>query len=150
HRDEAWAVFHARYRGVILRWCLRRGLPADLTQEVLLKLFRRLPQYKHDPARGQYRAWLKVVVNNALTDFGRRQRRRPEGGPVGGTAFLARLGALAGPDAAGDRSDVIGATPGPPRPRSSNGSARSSRKRPGRPFTRRWSSGARPPRWRPG
>jgi RNA polymerase sigma-70 factor (ECF subfamily) len=74
--DEAWAVFHARYRGVILGWCLRRGLPPDsaedLTQDILLKLFQELPRYRHDPARGQFRGWLKVVVNNALTDFWRR------------------------------------------------------------------------------
>jgi hypothetical protein len=42
-RDGAWAVFQGRYRGVILGWCLRRGLSPDgaedLTQDVLLKLF---------------------------------------------------------------------------------------------------------------
>jgi RNA polymerase sigma-70 factor (ECF subfamily) len=110
-RDEAWAVFHARYRGVIFRWCLRRGLPADgaedLTQDVLLKLFRHLPQYKHDPARGQFRAWLKAVVNNILTDFWRRQQRRPERGAVGGTAFLARLGDLTSPEVSAELSDEI-------------------------------------------
>jgi len=113
-RDETWAVFHARYRGVILGWCLRRGLPPDgaedLTQDVLLKLSRQLPQYRHDPARGRFRAWLKAVVNNVLTDFWRRQRRRPEHGAVGGTAFLERLGDLVNPelgDAAGELSGVI-------------------------------------------
>jgi hypothetical protein len=34
-RDEAWAAFHARYRGVILGWCLRRGLPADAAEDLL-------------------------------------------------------------------------------------------------------------------
>ena len=90
-RDEAWAVFHARYRDVILGWCLRRGLSPDgaedLTQDVLLKLFQQLPQYHHDPARGQFRGWLKAVVNNTLTDFWRRQQRRPDQGAVGGTTF---------------------------------------------------------------
>ena len=110
-RDEAWAVFQARYRGVILNWCLRRGLSPDgaedLTQDVLLKLFQQLPQYKHDPSRGQFRGWLKAVVNNALTDFWRKQRRRPERGGVGGTAFLERLGELASPEPAGELSVVI-------------------------------------------
>jgi RNA polymerase sigma-70 factor (ECF subfamily) len=110
-RDRAWAVFHARYRGVILGWCLRRGLPPDgaedLAQDVLLKLFQRLPQYRHDPARGRFRAWLKSVVNNALTDFWRRQRRRPDRGAVGGTAFLEQLGDLANPEAAAELSSVI-------------------------------------------
>jgi RNA polymerase sigma-70 factor (ECF subfamily) len=110
-RDGAWAVFQARYRGVILGWCLRRGLPADgaedLAQDVLLKLFQRLPRYRHDPQQGQFRGWLKAVVNNAATDFWRRQRRRPERGAVGGTAFLERLGDLAGPEAAGELSGAI-------------------------------------------
>src|SRR5262245_13104707 len=100
-KDEAWAVFHDRYHGVILGWCLRRGLPSDgaedLTQDVLLKLFGQLPQYSHDPARGQFRCWLKAVVNNILTDFWRRQQRRPESGAVGGTAFLKRLDGLVSP-----------------------------------------------------
>jgi len=110
-RHEAWAVFQTRYRGVIVGWCLRRGLSADsaedLTQDVMLKLFQQLPQHSHDPSRGQFRGWLKAVVNNALTDFWRRQRRRPERGGVGGTAFQERLGDLASPEAAGELSEVI-------------------------------------------
>jgi RNA polymerase sigma-70 factor (ECF subfamily) len=110
-QDEAWAVFQARYRGVILGWCLRRGLSPhgaeDVTQDVLLKLFQQLPQYNHDPSRGQFRGWLKAVVNNALTDFWRRQRRRPERGGVGGTTFLERLGDLASPEPARELSGVI-------------------------------------------
>jgi len=109
-RDEAWALFHTRYRAVILGWCLRRGLPPDaaedLTQDVLLKLFRHLPRYHHDPEKGQFRGWLKAVVNNALNNFWRGQRRRPERG-VGGTAFLERLGGLASPEAASELSVAI-------------------------------------------
>jgi RNA polymerase sigma-70 factor (ECF subfamily) len=112
--DQAWTVFQDRYRGVILGWCLRRGLASDtaedLAQDVLLKLFQQLPRYRHDPDRGQFRGWLKTVVNNALTDFWRQQRRRPERGAVGGTAFLEQLGAVASPDdeaASGELSAVI-------------------------------------------
>ena len=109
-RDEAWAVFHSRYRDVILGWCLRRGLPPDaaedLTQDVLLKLFRHLPRYRHDAEKGLFRGWLTAVVNTALSNFWRGQRRRPERG-VGGTAFLERLGGLASPEAASELSVAI-------------------------------------------
>ncbi|HEY7310950.1 MAG TPA: sigma-70 family RNA polymerase sigma factor [Gemmataceae bacterium] len=109
--EEAWEAFDARYRDVILGWCLRRGLPPDgaedLTQDILLKLFQQLPHYKHDPKRGQFRAWLKVLVNNTVTDFGRRRQRQPERGGVGGTAFLERLAALASPEATTELSGAI-------------------------------------------
>jgi RNA polymerase sigma-70 factor (ECF subfamily) len=108
-RDETWAVFHTRYHGVILGWCLRRGLPRDdaedLTQDVLLKLFQQLPTHDHDPTRGQFRGWLKAVVNNALTDFWRR--RRPESAAVGGTAFLVLVADVASPEAAVELSTTI-------------------------------------------
>lgn len=110
-RDEAWEVFHARYRSVIHGWCLRRGLPPDdaedLTQDILLKLFQQLPNYSHDPTRGPFRSWLKAVVSNALTDFRRRQQRRPERRGVGGTAFLERLGGFASPEAMTELSNAI-------------------------------------------
>lgn len=109
--EQAWVAFDARYRGVILGWCQRRGLPPegaeDLTQDILLKLFQQLPRYSHDAERGPFRAWLKTVVNNALTDFWRRQRRRPEGDCVGGTAYLERLDGLAHPEAAEELSSAI-------------------------------------------
>jgi RNA polymerase sigma-70 factor (ECF subfamily) len=107
--EEAWQAFHARYHEVILTWCRRRELPGawaeDLTQEIWLKLLREISSY--DPAKGRLRSWLKAVVNNALTDFWRRRRGKPERGGVGGTAFLERLAALAGPDAADELSVAI-------------------------------------------
>jgi RNA polymerase sigma factor (sigma-70 family) len=109
-RDESWTVFHARYRGVILGWCLHRGLSPDdaddLTQDVLLKLFQQLPHYRHDPARGQFRSWLKTVVNNTLIDFWRRQQQRPERGLVN-AAFPERQGGIASLEAAVELSSAI-------------------------------------------
>jgi len=104
-------VFHVRYRDVIFGWCLRRGLlpddAEDLTQDVLLKLFQQLPKYRHDPKQRQFRGWLKVVVNNTLIDFWRRQQRRSESPAIGGTTFLEWAAALASSDAAIELSTVI-------------------------------------------
>jgi RNA polymerase sigma factor (sigma-70 family) len=98
-RDEVWAVFDARYHGVILGWCVRRGLSLDeaedLTQDVMLKLFQQLPWYTHDPDRGRFRNWLKTVVNNAIIDFWRLRERREERPAVGGTNFLDLAAGLA-------------------------------------------------------
>jgi RNA polymerase sigma-70 factor (ECF subfamily) len=108
--DEAWAAFYTRYRNVIFGWCLHRGLrpedAEDLTQDVLLKLFQQLQHYSHDPARGQFRSWLKTVVNNALIDFWRRQQGQPERG-IGGTAFLQWQRSLASTEAATELSGAI-------------------------------------------
>jgi RNA polymerase sigma factor (sigma-70 family) len=110
-RENAWAVFHVRYRDVIFGWCLRRGLPPDaaedLTQDALLKLFQQLPRYRHDPARGQFRGWLKTVVGNILTDFWRRQQRQPKHLAIGGTTFLNRVAWVSDADAAVELSTII-------------------------------------------
>jgi RNA polymerase sigma factor (sigma-70 family) len=112
-QSEAWAVFHARYRDVILRWCRGRGVPRncaeDLTQEVLLLLAQRLPHYHHDPERGRFRSWLQAVVHNVVTDFWRRQRRRPECVGVGGSSFLERLVGVRSPE---DAEEPAGSSEG--------------------------------------
>ena len=89
--ESAWAAFHDRYREVILAWCRRRGLEAeaeDVTQEILLKLLRVLPQHVHDPGHGLFRSWLKTVVQNALRDYWRKNQRHPEPPGIGGSTFL--------------------------------------------------------------
>jgi RNA polymerase sigma factor (sigma-70 family) len=110
-QEDMWAAFHTRYREVILGWCLRRGLPPDtaedLTQEVMLKLFQRLPEYRYDPARGLFRSWLKTVVNNILTDFWRKRQRDPEGAAIGGTTFLEQTHSLANPESVGELSVLL-------------------------------------------
>lgn len=108
-REKAWADFQARYRNVILSWCKRRFMAQvdaeDLTQEVLLKLFQKLAAY--DPAKGRFRVWLKAVVNNALTDWGRRQERRLEHGGIGGTDFLDQLAQVKTSESADELSGVV-------------------------------------------
>ena len=111
HREEAWAGFHARYRDVILGWCRRQGFrpdaAEDLTQDVLLKLFRELPRHTHDPARGLFRSWLKAVVHNALADFRRRRQNHPSPSGLGGTAFLEQVARLEAPASADELTDTI-------------------------------------------
>lgn len=113
-QSEAWAVFHARYRDVILRWCRARGVPRnsaeDLTQDVFLLLSQRLPHYHHEPERGRFRSWLQAVVHNVVTDFWRRQRRRPECFSVGGSSFLDRLAGVASPEGTDEPGGSSGAT----------------------------------------
>lgn len=110
-REDAWAIFQSCYREVILGWCRRRGLDLhtaeDLTQEILLKLLEALPRHRHNPDRSRFRSWLKTVVQNALADYQRRQRRRHEPGGVGGSTALDRLEDLPGPEAVEDLSVAV-------------------------------------------
>jgi RNA polymerase sigma-70 factor (ECF subfamily) len=110
-REDAWAVFQAGYRGVILGWCQRCGLDPhaaeDLTQEILIKLLDALPRHRHNPDRGRFRSWLKTVVRHVLADRLRRQRRRLEPGGVGGSTALEWLGELPGPEAVEELSVAV-------------------------------------------
>jgi RNA polymerase sigma-70 factor, ECF subfamily len=110
-REDAWAVFQAGYRDVILDWGRRCGLDLhaaeDLTQEILIKLLEALPRHRHDPVRGRFRSWLKTVVRNVLADRRRRQRRRPEPGAVGGSTALEWLGDLPGPETVEELSVAV-------------------------------------------
>ena len=110
-REDAWAVFQAGYRDVILGWGQSYGLDLhaaeDLTQEILIKLLEALPRYKHDPDRGRFRSWLKTVVHHVLADRQRRQRRRPEPEGAGGSTALVRLGQLPSPEAVEELSATV-------------------------------------------
>jgi RNA polymerase sigma-70 factor (ECF subfamily) len=80
---DGWRNFVARYGPRIFAWCQRWSVqPADaenVTQEVLLKLVRRLPSFTYDPAKGGFRAWLKTVTRNALNDYREAQQRGQAG-----------------------------------------------------------------------
>jgi RNA polymerase sigma factor (sigma-70 family) len=110
-REDAWAVFQAGYRDVILGWCQRYGLDfhsaEDLTQEILIKLLDALPRHEHNPDRGRFRSWLKTVVRTVLADRRRRQWRRHEPGGVGGSTALVRLGDLPSPEAVEELSVAV-------------------------------------------
>jgi RNA polymerase sigma-70 factor, ECF subfamily len=110
-REDAWAVFQAAYRDVIIGWGRRYGLDAhaaeDLAQEILLKLLEALPRHEHKPDRGRFRSWLKTVVRHVLADRQRRQWRQPEPGGVGGSTALERLGDLPSPEAVEELSVAV-------------------------------------------
>ena len=83
--DQAgWDEFVERYGRHIYRWCRKWKLQdadaEDVTQDILMKLSRKLRAFAYDPSRS-FRGWLKTVAHHAWRDFhdGRRHARRAAG-----------------------------------------------------------------------
>jgi RNA polymerase sigma-70 factor (ECF subfamily) len=70
--QSAWSAFVDRYGPQIHAWCLRRKLQEadaqDVTQMVLVKLVRHLPNFTYDPSRS-FRGWLRTLTAHSWSDF---------------------------------------------------------------------------------
>jgi RNA polymerase sigma factor (sigma-70 family) len=80
--QSAWSAFVDRYGPQIHAWCLRWKLQdadaQDVTQMVLLKLVRHLPDFAYDPSRS-FRGWLRTLTAHSWSDFIRDQVRGVRG-----------------------------------------------------------------------
>ena len=81
--DGAWDEFVEHYGRHIYRWCrqwrLQDADAEDVTQEILLKLARKLREFTYNP-ESSFRGWLKTVAHHAWRDFvDGRNRARPAG-----------------------------------------------------------------------
>lgn len=77
---QAWEEFVQYYERFIFQVLHRMNVSSsdfdDLVQNVLLRLWRHLASY--DPEQGRFRAWLGVVVRNAVHDQFKEIKRRRE------------------------------------------------------------------------
>ena len=46
----------------------------DLTQTVLIKVWKALPSFEVDPSRAKFRTWLSTIIRNAFYDFVRSEK----------------------------------------------------------------------------
>jgi RNA polymerase sigma-70 factor (ECF subfamily) len=92
--QRAWERFVELYTPLLYYWSCRMGCQAadaaDLVQEVLLLLMRKLPEFTYDQ-QGSFRAWLRTVSLNCWHN--RLRQARPS------SADSADLASLAVPDA---------------------------------------------------
>jgi RNA polymerase sigma-70 factor (ECF subfamily) len=76
-----WQRFVQLYTPLLFRWARRVGAQeadaADLVQEVLTLLFRKLPTFDYDGTRS-FRAWLRTVLLNKWRDACRQRATRPD------------------------------------------------------------------------
>jgi RNA polymerase sigma-70 factor, ECF subfamily len=75
--DAAWARFVRLYTPLLFHWLRRTGISeddaADLVQDVLLVLVKRLPEFQYDRSQSFHR-WLCAVTLNLWRD---RAKRKP-------------------------------------------------------------------------
>jgi RNA polymerase sigma-70 factor (ECF subfamily) len=94
--QEAWNRFVNLYTPLLYYWARRDGLQepdaADVVQDVLLLLIRKLPEFNYDRGKS-FRNWLRTVTLNKLRE---RRRRQGDAAPING----ADLDDLADPDPA--------------------------------------------------
>jgi RNA polymerase sigma-70 factor (ECF subfamily) len=98
---EAWRHLVSTYSRRMYRWCRQAGLqPADaanVVQEALAAVARKLSDFRHDQPGATFRGWLRRIVHNKITDHLRRQGRRIDL-PAGGTDAQSRMANFAWPD----------------------------------------------------
>ncbi len=80
--QEAWARFVHLYSPLLYEWAKRAGFQvndaADLIQDVLLTLMKRLPEFQYDPQKS-FRAWLFTLLRTHLLNRRKAAARRPLG-----------------------------------------------------------------------
>jgi len=89
--QEAWNEFVERYGRRIYGWCRQWGLQEadaeDVTQDVLLRLARKMRGFAYDPSRS-FRGWLRTLTHHAWSDF-LEDRKRPGAGSGDGEVTRA-------------------------------------------------------------
>jgi RNA polymerase sigma-70 factor (ECF subfamily) len=103
---QAWAALVDLYGPLVLRWCRRWQLQdndaADVLQDVFLAVSSHLAGFRNDQASHTFRGWLRIIVQNKVTDHFRRLGREPGG--EGGTEAQLRFSRLAEDESIGDVS----------------------------------------------
>ncbi len=79
-RDAAaWNEFKATYDPMLRRWCRRRGLDDDATDEICqriwIELADRMKTFQYDPNRS-FRGWLRRLCESRIIDFLRQRNTR--------------------------------------------------------------------------
>jgi RNA polymerase sigma-70 factor, ECF subfamily len=78
--EEAWQRFVQLYTPLLMHWSRKLGLSdhdaADLVQDVLLVLVRKMPEFQYQPGR-TFRGWMRTVLINKWRDRPRHGKAGP-------------------------------------------------------------------------
>jgi len=77
--EAAWEEFVCHYRGYVYNVATRMGLnhhdAEEIVQNVMLELWKKLPEFEYDSTKGRFRGWLCGVVSNKVKLLWRRKSR---------------------------------------------------------------------------
>ncbi len=80
HDEKSWEDFVFYYRdyiyGIIMKMNINRSDADDITQRVLIKLWKTLPKFEYQPEKGRFRGWLCRITGNEVKDYLRRKKRQ--------------------------------------------------------------------------
>jgi RNA polymerase sigma-70 factor (ECF subfamily) len=97
--DQRWRMLVELYSPLIRSWLVRGGAAAgdveDLSQNVLMVVVRRFPEFQRQPQVGAFRSWLRTIAVNCLRDHWRGGANQPVAG--GGTSFQGMIEQLSDP-----------------------------------------------------
>lgn len=100
--EQQWQMLTELYSPLIRGWLIRSGAVSsdldDLTQDVLIVVVRRFPEFRREPQAGAFRSWLRTITVNCLRDHWKRRKRQPVA--LGGTDFAAVIEQLSDPHSA--------------------------------------------------
>jgi RNA polymerase sigma-70 factor (ECF subfamily) len=74
--QAAWQRLVSLYTPLVYRWCRMSGLQAadaaDVGQEVFRAVARKIGEFRRDQPGDSFRAWLRVITRNKITDHHRQ------------------------------------------------------------------------------
>jgi RNA polymerase sigma-70 factor (ECF subfamily) len=77
--SDAWVTFVDTYLPLIYRYARRMGLQdadaADVSQEVLTEVARRIRAFEYHPDRGRFRDWLGILVRRRVIRYLKKKDR---------------------------------------------------------------------------
>jgi RNA polymerase sigma factor (sigma-70 family) len=80
HDAKAWEEFVFYYRRYVYNIARRMNLnhhdAEEVVQTVMLKLWKKLPEFEYDSSKGRFRGWLCRVCGNEVKMFIRKRQRR--------------------------------------------------------------------------
>lgn len=79
---ELWDQFYAFYAPVIHGFCARKCVPVDqcddICQQVMIKLAKKLSDFKYDRSKGRFRGYIICITMNVIKDEQRKYAKQQE------------------------------------------------------------------------